>query len=48
MSVEEFAGMLDAYLRCYRDEKAKSDLGNVNPAQYRKSMGLATKPLEAS
>ena len=41
VSVEEFMGMLDAYLRWYRDERRKSDLGYMSPMQYRKELGLA-------
>lgn len=41
VSIEEFAGMLDAYLRWYRDVRVKSDLGYRSPMQYRRDLGLA-------
>lgn len=40
-TVEEFMGMLDAYLRWYRDVRVKSDLGYRSPMQYRRDLGLA-------
>ena len=39
--VEELVGMLDAYLRWYRDERRKSDLGYISPMQYRRKLELA-------
>ena len=41
VTIEEFVGMLDAYLRWYRDVRIKSDLGYVSPRRYRESLGLA-------
>lgn len=41
VSVEEFMGMLDAYLRWYRDERRKSDLGYMSPTRYGRELGLA-------
>ena len=40
VSLEEFEGMLDAYLTWYRDERRKSDLGYVSPMQYRRDLEL--------
>lgn len=40
VTVDEFCGMLDGYLRWYRDERVKSDLGYRSPAQYRRDLGL--------
>ena len=37
----DFIGMLDSYLRRYRDERPKSDLGYMSPRQYRERLGLA-------
>ena len=41
VTIEEFVGMLDAYLRWYRDVRVKSDLGYRSPMQYRRDLGLA-------
>jgi len=41
VTLEEFAGMLDTYLRWYRDLRMKSDLGYMSPMQYRRKLGLA-------
>ena len=41
ITIEEFMGMLDAYLRWYRDARIKSDLGYRSPMQYRRDLGLA-------
>jgi transposase InsO family protein len=41
VTIDEFMGMLDAYLRWYRDVRIKSDLGYVSPRRYRESLGLA-------
>ena len=38
----EFIERLDAYLRWYRDERAKSDLGYRSPMQYRRDLGLVS------
>ena len=41
VTIDEFMGMLDAYLRWYRDVRIKSDLGYMSPIRYRESLGLA-------
>ena len=41
VTIEEFAGMLDSYLRWYRDVRIKSNLGYRSPMQYRRDLGLA-------
>lgn len=41
ITIEEFMGMLDAYLRWYRDVRIKSDLDYRSPMQYRRDLGLA-------
>ena len=41
VTVDEFTGMLDAYLRWYRDVRIKSDLGYKSPMAYRMQLGLA-------
>lgn len=41
VTIEEFMGMLDAYLRWYRDVRIKSDLDYRSPMQYRRDLGLA-------
>ena len=41
VTIEEFMGMLDAYLRWYRDVRIKSDLGYKSPMRYRRDLGLA-------
>ena len=41
VTIGEFVGMLDAYLRWYRDVRIKSDLGYRSPMQYRRDLGLA-------
>lgn len=40
VTLDEFADMLDAYLRWYRDVRLKSDLGYKSPMQYRRDLGL--------
>lgn len=40
VSLDEFADMLDAYLRWYRDVRLKSDLDYRSPMQYRRDLGL--------
>ena len=40
VTIEEFMGMLDAYLRWYRDVRIKSDLDYRSPMQYRRELGL--------
>ena len=40
VTIEEFMGMLDAYLRWYRDVRIKSDLDYRSPMQYRRDLGL--------
>ena len=40
VTIEEFMGMLDAYLRWYRGVRIKSDLDYKGPMQYRRDMGL--------
>lgn len=40
-ALEEFMGMLDAYLRWYRDVRIKGDLDYRSPMQYRRDLGLA-------
>lgn len=40
ITIEEFMGMLDAYLRWYRDIRLKSDLDYKSPMQYRRDLGL--------
>ncbi len=39
--MEEFAAMLDAYLRFYNEGRIKESLGWKSPMQYRRSLGLA-------
>lgn len=41
VTIDEFVGMLDAYLRWHRDVRVKSDLGYRSPAQYRRDLGMA-------
>ncbi|SET29771.1 Transposase InsO and inactivated derivatives [Olsenella sp. KH3B4] len=41
VTVEEFMGMLDAYLRWYRDVRIKSVLDYKSPMRYRRDLGLA-------
>ena len=40
VTIEEFADMLDAYLRWYRDVRIKGDLDHRSPMQYRRDLGL--------
>ena len=40
VALDEFADMLDAHLRWYRDVRLKSDLGYKSPMQYRRDLGL--------
>lgn len=40
VTIEEFMGTLNAYLRWYRDVRIKSDLDYKSPMQYRRDMGL--------
>ena len=40
VALDEFADMLDAYLRWYRDVRLKSDLGYKSPMRYRRDLGL--------
>lgn len=41
MTMPEFCRMLDAYLRCYNEERPKEKLGWLSPMQYRRSLGRA-------
>ena len=41
VTVDRFMNLLDGYLRWYREERLKSDLGYMSPKQYRLSLGLA-------
>ena len=41
VTIDEFMGMLDEYLRWYRDVRIKSDLGYRSPMQHRRDLGLA-------
>lgn len=41
VTIAEFMGMLDSYLKWYRDIRIKSDLDYRNPMQYRSDFGLA-------
>lgn len=40
VTIEEFMGMLNAYLRWHRDVRIKSDLDYRSPMQYRRDLGL--------
>ena len=40
VTIEKFMGMLDAYLRWYRDVRIKGDLDCRSPMQYRRDLGL--------
>ena len=40
VTLGEFMGMLDAYLRWYRDVRIKGDLDYRSPMQYRRDLGL--------
>lgn len=40
VSIDNFIGELDGYMRYYRDERIKESLGWMSPMQYRKSLGL--------
>jgi len=40
VTIKEFMGMLDAYLRWYRDVRIKGDLDYRSPMQYRRDLGL--------
>ena len=44
--MEEFAAMLDAYLRFYNEGRIKESLGWKSPMQYRRSLGLAARGTE--
>ena len=41
VTIGEFMGMLDAYLRWYRDVRIKGDLDYRSPMHYRRDLGLA-------
>lgn len=40
VTLDEFADMLDAYPRWYRDVRLKGDLGYKRPIQHRRDLGL--------
>lgn len=40
VSLDEFMGRLDAYLRWYRDHRIKHRLNGMSPAEWRRSLGL--------
>ena len=40
VTVEQFIGMLDEYMRWCREKRVKSDLGYRSPLQYRRDLGL--------
>ena len=39
MTLKQFMETLNSYLKWYRDERIKSDLGYMNPRKYRESPG---------
>ncbi len=41
VSLEEFMGKLDAYLRWYNEERIKMSLGGRSPLEYRQALGYA-------
>ncbi|MDP2871865.1 MAG: IS3 family transposase, partial [Bacillota bacterium] len=41
VSLEEFMGRLDSYLRWYNEERIKMSLGGKSPIEYRQALGYA-------
>ena len=41
ISIEEFIGLLDGYIRWYNECRIKESLGWMSPLEYRRSLGLA-------
>ena len=41
VSIEEFIGLLDGYIRWYNECRIKESLGWMSPLEYRRSLGLA-------
>lgn len=46
-AIEDFVAALDAYIRWYNEVRIKSSLGFRSPAEHRRSLGLAAKPVQA-
>jgi transposase InsO family protein len=40
MTIEQFFGEVDAYIRWYNEKRIKISLGSLSPVEYRKSLGL--------
>ena len=41
VTIEEFIGILDKYIRWYGEERIKLSLGGMSPLAFRRSLGLA-------
>jgi len=46
VSVDDFIGILDAYMRWRNETRIKMSLGAMSPVEYRKSLGLSVYDLE--
>jgi len=42
VTIEQFIGVVDAYIRWYNEKRIKVSLGSLSPIEYRVSLGLAT------
>ncbi len=43
MTIEQFVGEVDAYIRWYNEKRINISLGSLSPVEYRKSLGLIIK-----
>ena len=42
ISIDQFIGAVDAYIRWYNEERIKVSLGSLSPLEYRASLGITT------
>lgn len=40
-TIEDFVGVLDAYIRWYNEARIKVSLGSCSPVEHRRNLGLA-------
>jgi putative transposase len=40
VSVDQFIGTVDAYIRWYNEKRIKISLGSLSPVEYRQSLGI--------
>lgn len=45
VSVNQFIGTVDAYIRWYNEKRIKISLGSLSPVEYRASLGISASPV---